>query len=240
MLRDSVESKRMKTKKTYEQVADKIKRMIEQGQLEPGEKLPPMYELAAQFGVSRATVREAFSSLVGMGLIDLRHGEGTFVRRIDVQTMITEPMNAALLLGLGDLRELLEVRRMLETGLVRMACQRADDRALAAIRTALQALEAGARSDDERAGGDLQFHLAIAEASGNTVLFNLMNTMAESIRSLLREAYGVAEEPGLFHEQHGEILAAIEQRDGEGAARLMGDHLAATEELVRELKAPKN
>lgn len=217
-----MEQKRNRLKKTYEQVADHFKRLIEQGALLPGQKLPPMSELAVRFGVSRATVREAFSSLVGMGLIDLRHGEGTFVRRFDVQTMVTEPMNAALLLGMGELRELLEIRRLLETGAVRYACERAGEEALAAAEAAL--VESGDPADR-----DLQFHLLLAGCAGNNVMLNLVNTLAEPIRSLLREIHEELDDPDELDREHRAILQAIRARDSVEAERLLSEHLARTE-----------
>jgi GntR family transcriptional repressor for pyruvate dehydrogenase complex len=225
-----LEQKRNRLKKTYEQVADHIKRLIEQGTLTPGQKLPPMSELAVRFGVSRATVREAFSALVGMGLIDLRHGEGTFVRRLDVQTMIVEPMNAALLLGMGELVELLEVRCLLETGTARLACERATDEQIAMAEAVLDT------SHDDPADRDLQFHLWLAESAGNTVLFNLMNTLSEPLRSLLREIHAEPAVSSELDREHREILQAICERDGKRAVQLIADHLAHTEQRLRNMR----
>ncbi|PWK13755.1 FadR/GntR family transcriptional regulator [Tumebacillus permanentifrigoris] len=229
---------RSKSKKTYEQVAEQIKWMIEQGHLQPGDKLPPMNELAIEFGVSRPTVREAFSTLVGMGLIDLRHGEGTFVQKIDVQTMITEPMNAALLLGRGKLRELLQVRRLLEVGTVRMACAEASELRLAAVRSALERMESVSTKQtvEERVGADLQFHLAIAEVSGNYVLLNLMNTLTETIRSVVRLVWLDEERAAGLVEEHRALYRALLAGDKPLAERLIVEHLDASERLMEQSK----
>ena len=230
--------KSTKSKKIYEQVAEHIKQMIEQGYLSPGDKLPPMSELAVQFGVSRATVREAFSSLVGMGLIDLRHGEGTFVQKIDVETMITEPMNAALLLGWSDLSQLLEVRRLLETGIVGHACERATEEDLRRIADALAAIERAEEDQlEERVSADVQFHLAIAQASGNDVLINLMNTLSEGIRSFLRIVWSEEGEGQRLPDEHRALYDAIAAQDKERATRLLVLHLERTEGLLQQRRA---
>lgn len=234
-----MKTNRSKSKKTYEQVAEQIKWMIEQGHLLPGDKLPPMYELAAEFGVSRPTVREAFSTLVGMGLISLRHGEGTFVQKIDVQTMVTEPMNAALLLGRGDLRSLLQVRRLLELGAVELIGQEgAKEERLAPVACALERMESLSTKQtvEECVGADLQFHLAIAEVSGNHVLHNLMNTLTETIRSVVRHAWEDEGRAPDLVEEHRAIYQAMLAGDKLLATRLLAAHLDATAQEIQQRK----
>jgi GntR family transcriptional repressor for pyruvate dehydrogenase complex len=232
--RTPVKRKSSRSKKIYEQVAEHIKQMIEQGFLKPGDKLPPMNELAVQFGVSRATVREAFSSLVGMGLIDLRHGEGTFVQKIDVQTMVTEPMNAALLLGWSDLQQLMEVRRLLETGIVGWACERAAAEDLRAIADALTTMGRAEEHLEEQVSADLQFHMAIAQASGNDVLINLMNTLSEGIRSFLRNVWAEDGQEQRLLDEHRELYEAIAARDKQRATQLLLAHLERTEQFLQQ------
>ncbi|WP_052035923.1 FadR/GntR family transcriptional regulator [Tumebacillus flagellatus] len=240
-----MKTNRSKSKKTYEQVAEQIKRMIEQGHLQPGDKLPPMIDLAREFGVSRPTVREAFSTLVGMGLIDLRHGEGTFVQNVDVQTMVTEPMNAALLLGRGDLRSLLQVRSLLEIGAVEMAIERfrrQGEERLAPVRSALMRMEAvsGKQTVEERVGADLQFHLAIAESSGNHVLHNLMNTLTETIRSVIRQAWMEEQRAGGLLDEHRALYEAMRAGDTVLAKSLITRHLDRTAEQMEHQKGERN
>jgi GntR family transcriptional repressor for pyruvate dehydrogenase complex len=211
--------------------------MIEQGHLRPGDKLAPMSELATHLGVSRATVREAFSSLVGMGLIDLRHGEGTFVQKIDVQTMIIEPMNAALLLGRGELRELLEVREMIEEQTVRLACERATEEDLTLLATVLERMSQPRQNTEALVSADMQFHIAIAECTHNRVLVNLMNTLSEPIRSLQYARWDAEED--VRHElieQHRQIYVAIKAQDSKRATRLISEHLQHSERVVEKIR----
>lgn len=220
-----------KPKKIYERIAADIKRWIEQGHVVPGEKLPDMRTLAARFGVSRATVREAFSSLVGMGLIELRHGEGTFVQKIDVETMVTQPMNAALLLGHSDMRQLLEVRKYLELGAVEAAARRADASSLTAAKQALEKMEEPSLHLEERVSADLQFHLGLAEAAGNPLLYNLLNSMSEAVRSRIRSQYEGQEEAAAGRQaaEHRLIYDAVLAGEPERAVRHMREHLESSE-----------
>lgn len=221
-----------KPKKMYERIAAEIKDWIEQGHVQPGDKLPDMRTLAVQFGVSRATVREAFSSLVGMGLIELRHGEGTFVQKIDVETMVTKPMNAAMLLGHGDLRQLLELRRALETGVAEAAANRAEEADLSNVLVALRKLEATGLHVEERVSADLQFHLALAAAAGNSILYNLLNSMAEVLRSCLHRLYEAEGAEVASVEEHRLIYEAVVAGDDAAAVSRMRGHLLRCERQV--------
>jgi GntR family transcriptional regulator, transcriptional repressor for pyruvate dehydrogenase complex len=222
-------------RKMYEQVAEEMIRMIESGRLYPGEKLPPLAELAKLFGVSRATVREAFSVLQGMGLIALRHGEGTFVQQVDMETMILKPMNAALLLGWNELISLHEVRELLETGACRMAAARATEEDRQAIEQAFQAFASADEQGENRIQADLSFHLAITHASKNLVIINLMQVLAEPLKSLAR--MDLARIP--FHRavaDYRAIAEAIGERDGERAYQAMSVYLQRVREGIEQGK----
>lgn len=166
--------------KIYKNIADEIESMIEQGVLQPGDKLPSLIELAERFGVSRATVREAFSSLQGKGLIELRHGTGTFVAQVDFDKRLFAPLHAALLIGRNDLISLHEVRTILEVEASRWAAANRTGEAYEEIASALTEFE-WAANDADLARADLRFHQAIAAATGNTVIHNLLITITESL-----------------------------------------------------------
>lgn len=166
--------------KIYKTIADEIERMIVDGVLQPGDKLPSLIDLAERFGVSRATVREAFSSLQGKGLIELRHGTGTFVAQPELEKRLFAPLHAALLIGRNDLVSLHEVRTILEVGASRWAAANRTGDAYEEIAAALMEFEWSA-TDADLARADLRFHQAIANATGNTVIRNLMTTLTESL-----------------------------------------------------------
>jgi GntR family transcriptional regulator, transcriptional repressor for pyruvate dehydrogenase complex len=223
------------SRKIYEQVAKEIIHMIETGRLNPGDKLPPLVELAKMFGVSRATVREAFSTLQGMGLIALRHGEGTFVQQIDLQTMIQQPMNAALLLGLNELTSLHEVRELLEKGACKMAAARATHEDILAIEEAFQAFASADEDEETLVQADLSFHLTIAQVTKNLVLINLMQVMAEALKSIVRMQLALVPHR-LMVTDYREIIDAIKARDEERAQNAMGIYLQRVKEAIDSSK----
>ncbi|GAX91307.1 FadR/GntR family transcriptional regulator [Effusibacillus lacus] len=166
--------------KIYKKVAADIERWIELGYLNPGDKLPSMKEMAKQFGVSRPTIREALSSLQAKGLLELRQGDGTFVSRVDLDKHLFAPLQAALLIGRNDLIDLHQVRTILEVGASRWAALNRTGEAYEEIAAALTEFE-WAVSDNDLVEADIRFHQAIAAATGNPVIQNLMNALTEAL-----------------------------------------------------------
>nr|WP_283809074.1 GntR family transcriptional regulator [Tumebacillus amylolyticus] len=152
-------------------------------------------------------------------------------------------MNAALLLGRGDLRDLLQVRRLLELGAAQMAADlQGDEWRLAPVRAALERMEAVSNKQtvEEQVGADLQFHLAIAEVSGNNVLLNLMNTLTETIRSVIRQAWMDEHRIGGLVEEHSALYRAMLAGDKSLVQRLMIDHLDRTEHQMDQQKGERD
>lgn len=173
-----------KREKIYQQITDQVVHYIRSGTLKPGDKLPALSDMAHDFGVSRAAMREAFSALQGMGLVSMRHGEGTFVAKLDLQMDVLEPMNAALLLGMGDLKQLHQVRKILEVAACRLAAEHHSAEELQEISSALWGIEMSDSHSEAFATVDWRYHLAIAAASHNSILLNLLSTLSASMQSV--------------------------------------------------------
>lgn len=209
-----------------------LTRLILSGQLAPGDYLPPEEEVTQQLGVSRSAYREAISRLEALGLLEVRHGIGTRVADRSREAVAT---SLALLLqrrqsGMADL---LEVRRLLETETAALAAQRATDEDLAALEAAVATMRDTRVSMDAYIAGDLQFHLTLAAATHNAVLWAL----AESLRTVLHDAIAATyamdgrTERRLRH--HERILEAVRRRDPAAAREAMVLHLQDTEEMLR-------
>ncbi len=110
--------------------------MIQTGQLKPGDKLDSVQQLAENFQVGRAAIREALTALRAMGLIEMKQGEGTYVREFD-PAMLSFPISAAVLMNKEDVAHLLEVRKLLEVGAAGVAAKRRTDEDLRAMQSAL-------------------------------------------------------------------------------------------------------
>lgn len=222
---------KLRTQKVYEQVANHIQRQIEQGVYKPGDRLPTLVEMAEMLNVGRATVREAFSALQAKGLIDIRHGEGTFVRNIDLENL-QEPMNIALLKS-DDLVELLEVRKILEVGAAEMAARNRTEKDLEDMRLALDRMGAYQESEPESVDADCRFHMAVAKASGNSMLESLIQTIAPTMQSMMNRMRAVAGPSRDLLYQHIMIYRAIEAKQPEKARKCMYDHLENVMQGVR-------
>lgn len=115
--------KQIKTKKIYEEVADALLDMIKNGELKPGDKLDSVHALSESFQVSRSAVREALSALKAMGLVEMKQGEGTYLKEFELN-QISQPLSAALLMKKEDVKQLLEVRKLLEIGVASLAAEK--------------------------------------------------------------------------------------------------------------------
>lgn len=227
--------KRIKPRKIYEEVAEALIDMIKSGQLKSGDKLESVQQLAENFQVGRSAVREALSALRAMGLVEMHQGEGTYVREFDSK-MLSLPVYIAVLMKKDDVKNLLEVRRILEVGAVQAAADRRTDEQLAEIKKALDQMET---ANDQELGeeADFRFHMAIAKASHNELLIGLMNNVSEMMVTTMRETrrlwlYSEKSTLDRLWNEHQQIYQAIEAQDGSEAQKLMLDHLQSVEEVL--------
>lgn len=210
--------------------------MIKNGTLKPGDKLLPVHQLAEQFQVGRSAVREALSALRAMGLIEMKQGEGTYVKNFDPSSL-TKSLNNKLLMKKEDILNLLEVRKVLEVGAVRAAAAK---RTEANLQNMKQWLDEMAKSiGDEKAGekADFHFHMGIAESSHNNILLELMNHVSEMIAETIGESrriilYGEQTTSERLIEEHQVIYDAVLKQDVELAQQAMLDHLTNVEHIV--------
>ncbi len=225
------------------QVAEQIKKMIQDGRLAPGQRLPSVAQLAAAFGLSRPTVREGLQALAALGFLRVRQGVGTFVA--DHASTRDDP--AYWLPWLHAHREdvlaVLEVREALEVKSAALAAAAVRRKAPGA-RERLQALEqtltrmTAALVGPDLSGleqADLEFHALVAELAGNPYLLRL----SRSINQVFGDRRAVLALPGRAQRsvaQHREILRAIHEGDSERAGAAMGRHLQSTMGSVRALR----
>ncbi|MEK7017579.1 FadR/GntR family transcriptional regulator [Bacillus sp. FSL R9-9410] len=220
----------------YEEVSEAILTMIKNGTLKPGDKLLPVHQLAEQFQVGRSAVREALSALRAMGLIEMKQGEGTYVRNFDPSSL-TKSLNNKLLMKKEDILNLLEVRKVLEVGAVRAAAAKRTEANLQNMKYWLD--EMAKSIGDEKAGekADFHFHMGIAESSHNNILLELMNHVSEMIAETIGESrriilYGEQTTSERLLEEHQSIYNAVLKQDVELAQQAMLNHLTNVEHIV--------
>ncbi len=171
------------SKTLYLDVAAQIEATVMRGEWMPGQRLPTLADLAAHFQVSRTVIREACSLLIGSGLLELRQGDGTYVRLFSPETIL-RPMHAALLVGSSDVKGLLEIALWLESGLAPAAAQRRTEAHCAKLAEALFAMETGYPDSAILTEAERSFHLALADASGNVIAANLLRVLYQPLVSV--------------------------------------------------------
>lgn len=228
--------KKITRKKIYEEVADIILEMIKTGQLKPGDQLDSVQELANNFQVGRSAVREALTSLRAMGLIELRQGEGTFVKRFSANNL-TYPIQSAMLMTKKNIEELLEVRLILEAAIVSNAAQKRTSEDLDEMRLHLEEMTAHTKNSELGERSDLAFHLAIAKAADNSLLSKLMQHVSDLMTEAMRETrriclYDEKQTLVQLNEQHHLIYRQIEAQDADAAEQSMKAHLLFVEDVL--------
>jgi GntR family transcriptional repressor for pyruvate dehydrogenase complex len=213
-----------------DKVADHLKQAILNGQLQPGDRLPPERTLGERFGVSRTVIREAIRDLAARSLVDVRSGSGTVVARVGAGS-VSETMRLYLLGAAIDPETIDEVRTMLRVHTAGVAAERATADDLRELRQVLDAMIA-ARA------GDAEFHRCVARATHNPLYLLMLDSMGEAAAPAPGPE-GRPPPPGHWHEH---ILACIATRDPAAAREAMRLHLVDSrrlwEHLVTEVGEP--
>jgi GntR family transcriptional repressor for pyruvate dehydrogenase complex len=220
----------VQTERLYEKIVLQIENSILSGDLKVGDQLPAERVLAEQFSVSRTAVREAVKTLREKGLIEIRSGRGTFVTARTTGT-VRQSIDLLMKFESGkDYVNLVEVREMLEPEIAALAAKRITDEFITAMTEAVELMESALDNIDLFAEADLDFHLALAEATQNPIIPILMDSIIDLLREQ-RKRTGLADgglQRGQVH--HRKIMTAVIDRDPEAARRAMRDHMQQVRE----------
>ncbi|WP_253701176.1 FadR/GntR family transcriptional regulator [Bacillus sp. FJAT-29814] len=226
-----------KSRKVYEDVVEQIKKILENGDLKPGDKLPSVRLLSRSFNVGQSTIREALSVLKTMGLIETKQGEGTFVRNFDPR-ILNKSIPDYHLIAKDDIIDLLDVRKMLERGAVALAAERRTKEDLIRIESALIQMELDLTRKRENFGedADWRFHFAVVEASYNKILISLMKKLSATVRNSLKvsrqKLYETDGMPERLLMEHRSIFEMIKEQNIKKAEEFMVLHLSGVQEKL--------
>lgn len=227
--------KPIRTKKVYEEIIEQVKNLIAEGVLNPGDKLISEREMADKLKVGRSAVREAFRALEAMGIIEIRQGEGTFVKEVSKDSL-AEVLALILMTERDTTRELLELRKILEVEAAGLASLRHTGEQLKKMEEALKQMEEDIESGDLGQQADWNFHYTVAEASQNSLLVMLMDSIADTMRRVLRtarlELYRTPGNPQRLLREHHAIFNAIKEGRDQEARRAMYEHLDRVEKAT--------
>ncbi|MCQ9129639.1 MULTISPECIES: FadR/GntR family transcriptional regulator [Streptomyces] len=216
---------------------DQLRELILTGALPPGSKLPPEPDLAAQLGLSRNLAREAVKALAVARVLEVRRGDGTYVTSLQ-PSLLLAGLGGAVELLQGDavaLKDLMEVRRLLEPLATALAAVRISDGQLAEVEGHLDAMRE-AREDVERLNAhDAAFHRAVIAATGNETLLALLEGISgRTLRARIRRGLVDSQAAGRTLAEHEAIFDALSARDAalSQAAALL--HVSNTERWLKE------
>lgn len=216
-------------------VVDNISEKIRRGILQPGQKLPTEPALMAEQGVSRTVIREAISRLQASGLVETRHGVGTFVLEEQSQGMLCFVPGA--MLTIKESLEMLELRISLEIEAASLAAMRREESHLEGMARAIEEFEAGIERNDT-VGADFRFHLQLAKATANQYVEGILRHLGTLIIPRTRiDVSGSPEDPNHYlrqiNQEHRAIYEAILRKDSDMARAVMRTHLTNSRERLR-------
>lgn len=214
-----------------ENVENKIIQAINAGELKPGDKLPSERDLGEMFSVSRTVIRDALKTLVGLGVVNIRHGMGAFVNIVD-QSGDVSRIATLLQISKGTMDELYQVRQILETQSVSWCIRNATSKDIEDLERIID--QAKEQEDQGRlALLDGEFHLKISEAAGNRVLLRLMGNLLDLLGENRAQATMPLSRQKLSVLDHEQILEAIKARNSELAQQWMTKHLIDVNMVTR-------
>lgn len=212
-------------------IQDQIKQYITEHQLRPGDALPPETQLAADLGVSRGSVREAIKALESLGIIEVRHGNGIFVREFNFDSVL-DLLSYGLVFDRSKITEILQIRKWLEVAAIGEAVRQANEEQIASIEEVLDRWEQKARSGEPTAEEDRAFHRLLYKPLGNQALISLLDTFWLVFHAVPIRAITTDMQPTTTVQDHREILEAVRSRDPALACQRIQDHFRNLEDRI--------
>ena len=212
-----------KTRQVSEVVADDIVAFIKTQGLKRGDRLPTEPELMERYGVSRTALREAIKVLASSGVIEVRHGHGTFV--LETQSLIvTPPLDLGALFTRQTYMDVAEARTAIESEVAKLAAGRAteaDVQELETLHTQMKSLDHDAEFTDY----DVRLHLVLARVAGNTILLQMMEVLRQALSEYIFITVSRLQSVTDLLREHEAVIDAVRRRDPEGAQMAMRHHV---------------
>lgn len=228
--------------KVSDKVVQDLRTLVEKNQMQVGDRLPAERKLCEQLGVSRSSLREAIQQLTSQGMLVSKVGAGTFLQQLPTnwsQYQIVQPLSNLIDEDPAYRFDVQEARMVLEGGTAWYAAQRATAEDLKNIRACYEQIAHFQilGDDDQAAIADAKFHLAIAEASHNLVLIQMMRGLFDLLQYNVvlgrRKVYTEAHRFDQLHDQHFQVMDAIERQDPEAARSAVCEHIEFVVQQVR-------
>ncbi len=217
----------LRSTRKSDEVYDQLAAFIREGRFPPGSRLPSERELAAQINASRQTIREALYRAELVGLIEVRHGAGSFVVSALPRERVDAPVLDLMVKQADRIAEFFEIRRLVEGWCVARAAKSATKADLEALRQKLERMRELELTDEAWEPTDVEFHVAIARATGNPLAVRIIEILRESFSALyrLKSVIPGKEEKALVWKHHWDVYDAIRRRSPEAAQAAIVAHM---------------
>jgi len=218
-------------------VVELTKRILDyifSGSIKPGDKLPAERQLSEALGVGRSAIREAIKSLTVLGILEVRQGYGTYLKRAD-STLLTQSIEWSLLLGERQTMDLIEARKEIELTLAKLATERWEGLELEELHQIVEKMKDANLTDFIEY--DIQFHLKLSDMARNSVLKDILSSIRSLLRTWIKYVIEKAGETAFSYEDHYAIYKAVAERNAEAAVKAMAYHMDdATKRLIEVLQ----
>lgn len=227
--------KSIKRQRISDEIADQVKTLISQGKLNPGDRLPPERDLIKEFGVSRPSLREALNSLVSQGFLEVKQGNRTFVKSITAEKL-QDPLSVLIKADTQKIFDLIEVRKAMESWGAYHAAQRVREEDIRRLEEIIgemkEALDQGTSWEKQ----DADFHLAMAQATHNTIQTHMMFMIYDLLRESVARVFRDQRKMKKLFQQHYQIFNAIKNRSPDKAREKVLEHLNYVESEVKSFR----
>lgn len=225
--------KAIEKKRVSDEVFEQMKDHIVSGEWAAGMKIPGELELVELFEVSRVSVREAIHRLVGMGVLTIRRGEGTFVSEI-IPSDYFDTLLPILAIERPNMLEILEFRNIIEVESARLVSKRADKHDIERMTNIIKKMEDSQGDKQLFSAQDLNFHYAMAIATHNSVIIKVNTILSDMLKKTMEEIVDLTGyEGGIYY--HNKILDAIKNKDEKLSAALMKEHIDSTMSKIKKV-----
>jgi len=206
-----------------DEVVDQLINIVVKENLKPGDRLPTERELVSRLSISRSSLREAVRTLCAVGALEVKRGSGIYVGYCDT-SILAKPLAWSLFLSQSNVDQVIEARSVFEVALAGWAAERRTEEDLAGMVGLLGKLEASENDKDAYVEYDLQFHVAIAKAAKNTMIFQVFTIFQQLLRVWMTTTYQETRGAKDSMAAHRQLFEAIRAKDGKAARQIMYDH----------------
>lgn len=205
------------------------------GSIKPGEKLPAERQLSESIGVPRSSLREALKALTVLGLLEVRQGDGTYLKKADSH-LLPQIIEWGLLLGEQTTIDLMEARQKIEIIIAGMAAERATPEDILILESVIERMKLARHNINDFIEADIAFHLTLSKMARNSVFKNIISSIQSLLRAWIKSVLESAGDVSFSVDEHIPIFEAIKNNDSKQAAKAMEQHMISASNRLMQAR----